>query len=125
MDGTNTTTQDQGTVQATDNGAPATDTTPAKLWATKAEAEANKPADAPKGMRPFEVSKAGVVVGWVNGRGYDHCLAQLARLDGYTVSTGVKQAPVTKEAVAAKLATFTDAELAAMGLTRKPQRGKK
>jgi len=33
-------------------------------------------------------------------------------------------APVTKEAVAAKLATFSDEELAAMGLSRKKTRGK-
>jgi hypothetical protein len=32
-------------------------------------------------------------------------------------------APVTKEAVAAKLTSFTDDELAALGLSRKPQRG--
>ena len=103
----------------------ATDATPVKVYASKAECEANKPADAPKGMRPFEVSKAGTVVGWINGRGYDHCLAQLARLDGYTVSTGVKAAPVTKEAVAAKLSEFSDAELLALGLSRKSQKGGK
>ncbi len=99
----------------------ATDATPAKLYASKAEAEANKPADAPKGMRPFEVSKAGAVVGWINGRGYDHCLAQLARLDGYTVSTGKAAVPVTKETIASRLAEFSDEELAAMGL--EPQAG--
>jgi hypothetical protein len=74
-------------------------------------------------MRPFEVSKGGVVLGWINARGYDHGLSQLARRDGYSVGTGVKQAPVTKEAVAAKLAEFSDEELAAMGLSRK--KGKK
>jgi len=52
-----------------------TDAIPAKVYTTKAECEASKPADAPKGLRPFEVSKAGTVVGWINGRGYDHCLA--------------------------------------------------
>jgi hypothetical protein len=59
------------------------------------------------------------------GRGYDPCLAALARRDGYTVSTGSKTAPVTKEAVAAKLAEFTDEDLAALGLSRKPHRGGK
>jgi hypothetical protein len=118
-----TTTQDQGTQgQATDQ---ATDSTPVKVYASRAEAEAAKPADAPKGMRPFEVSKAGTVVGWINGRGYDHCLAQLARLDGYSVSLGGRTAPVTKETVAAKLAEFSDDELAALGLSRKPQKGGK
>jgi hypothetical protein len=96
---------------------------PAKLHATKAECEAAKPADAPKGMRPFEVSKGGVVLGWINARGYDHGLAMLARRDGYTVGTGVKQAPVTKEAILSKLGELSDDELAALGLSLK--KGKK
>jgi hypothetical protein len=108
---------DQGTqAQVQANGATAD--TPAKLYATKAEAEAAKPSDAPKSLKPMEVSKAGTVVGWVLGRGYDHALAQTARINGYTVSTG-NTPPVTKEAVAARLSEFSDDELAAMGLTRK------
>jgi hypothetical protein len=95
--------------------------TTAKLYATRDEALAAKPADAPKSLKVFEVAKAGAVVGFMLGRGYDPCLAALARKDGYTVSLG-KSAPVTKEAVAAKLAEFTDDELAAMGLSRKPQK---
>ena len=63
------------------------------------------------------------MVGFMLGRGYDPCLAALARRDGYSVSSG--HAPVTKEAVAAKLATFTDDELAAMGLSRKSAKGGK
>jgi hypothetical protein len=94
-----------------------------KMYATRAEAEANKPADASKNLRPFEVSKAGAVAGWVLARGYDHALAVVARIDGYTVGTGTKAAPVTKEAVASKLTEFSDDELAALGLTRK--KGKK
>jgi hypothetical protein len=61
----------------------------------------------------------------VLARGYDHGLALVARIDGYSLSTGKATAPVTREAVAAKLAEFTDEELAAMGLTRKPQKGGK
>ena len=116
-----TNTQDQGTQGQSSAGG---DTTPAKLYATKAEAEAAKPSDAPKSVRVFEVSKSGAAVGFMLGRGYDPCLAVLARKDGYTVSTG-HSAPVTKEAVAAKLAEFTDDELTALGLTRKPQKGGK
>jgi hypothetical protein len=108
------TTQEQAEVTAEEQG---------KLYATKAEAEAAKPADAPKSLKPFEVFKAGVSVGWVLARGYDHGLATLARIDGYSLSTGKATAPVTKEAVAAKLASFTDEELAAMGLSRKPAKG--
>src|SRR4051794_34042919 len=108
-DTTNTTTQDQGT-QGQDQGSAGGETAPAKLYAMKAEAEAAKPTDAPKSLKPFEVCKAGVSVGWVLARGYDHGLATVARIDGYTVSTGGTTAPVTKEVVAAKLATFSDDE---------------
>src|SRR5262245_29912989 len=89
-----------------------------KLYATKAECEAAKPSDAPKSLKAFEVAKDGAVVGWMLGRGYDPCLAALARRDGYSVSTGNTK-EVTKEAVAAKLAEFTDEELKALGLQRK------
>jgi hypothetical protein len=57
---------------------------------------------------------------WANG--YDNSLSIAARIDGYTATTG-QTAPVTKEAVAAKLAAFSDEELAALGLSRKPQKG--
>ena len=113
-----TNTQDQ----AVETNGAAADTTPAKLYPTKAECEAAKPADAPKSLKAFEVTKDGIVQGWMLGRGYDPCLAALARKDGYTVSLG-NSAPVTKEAVAAKLVEFSDEELAAMGLSRK--KGKK
>jgi hypothetical protein len=116
-------TQDQGTQgQVQDQNGAGGDTTPAKLYPTRAEAEAAKPADATKSLRVFEVAKAGASLGFMLGRGYDPCLAALARKDGYTVSLG-NSAPVTKEAVAAKLAEFSDDELAAMGLSRKPAKG--
>src|SRR5436305_10513072 len=114
MSDQNTTTTDQATVDTQ-----ASEATPCVLYATRSEAEAAKPTDAPKSLKVFEVSKAGAAVGFMLGRGYDPCLAALARKDGYTVSLG-NSAPVTKEAVAAKLAEFTDDELAAMGLSRKP-----
>jgi hypothetical protein len=95
---------------------------PCKLYAARADAEAAKPADAPKSLKPFEVLQNGTSKGWVLARGYDNGLAILARIDGYSLSTG-KAAPVTKEAVAAKLAEFSDDELASMGLSRKPQKG--
>src|SRR5438128_37447 len=92
----------------------ATEATPCVLYATRDEALAAKPSDAPKSLKVFEVSKAGAMVGFMLGRGYDPCLAALARKDGYTVSTG-NSAPVTKETIAARLADFSDDELAAMG----------
>jgi hypothetical protein len=116
---------DQNTqVQGQDQGTEATPV-PVKLFPTKDEALAAKPDGAAKSVKPFEVSKGGAVVGWVLGRGYDHALAMVARLGGYTVSLGGNTQPVTKEAVAAKLTEFTDDELAAMGLSRKPQKGGK
>jgi hypothetical protein len=111
--------QDQATVGVGTSGEA---TTPCVLYATRSEAEANKPADATKNHRVFEVAKAGATVGFIWARGYDHGLAAMARKDGYSLSTG-NSTPVTKEAVAAKLATFSDDELAAMGLSRKPQKG--
>jgi hypothetical protein len=120
----NTTVADQGTqVQTQAPSANGTDEAVSKLYATKAEAEAAKPTNMGK-KRLFEVTKDGTSRwGWCNG--YDHILATAARADGYTASLGGKAKEVTKEAVAAKLAMFSDDELAAMGLTRKPQKGKK
>jgi hypothetical protein len=122
--GQNANAQGQGTgvTAVADNGA--TDATPAKLYATRAEAEAAKPADATKNHKVFEVAKNGATVGFIWARGYDNALALTARLDGYSSSTS-NSAPVTKEAVAAKLATLSDDELPAMGLSRKPAKGRK
>ncbi len=103
--------QDQGS---------ADDMSPAKLYPTRAECEAAKPADATKNYRVFEVLLNGTSKGWLWARGYDNALARAARADGYTVSIGKATAPITEEAVAVELATFTDDELAAMGLARKP-----
>ena len=95
--------------------------TDAKLHATRADAEANKPIEGKK--RLLAVAKDGTTR-WVWANGYDHAIAIVAKADGYAASTG-STAPVTKEAVASKLAEFTDDGLAAMGLSRKPQRGGK
>jgi hypothetical protein len=113
---------DQGTTSP--NTDQAAEAAPAKFYPTRTEAEANKPADATKNHKVFEVAKAGAAVGYLWARGYDNALALTARLDGYSASLG-SNTPVTKEAVAAKLAEFTDDELAAMGLARKPQKGGK
>jgi hypothetical protein len=130
MDQQNTTAADQGTAAAatapTDQATAANGEVAAvTIFATKDEAQAAIPKDAAKGTRPYEVSKGGVVLGWMNTPGYAPGLAALAKRDGYALSTGGKTAPVTKEAVASKLAEFTDAELAALGLSRKPQKGGK
>src|SRR4051794_23723435 len=75
----------------------ATEATPRKLYPTKAEAEANKPADASKYHKIFEVVKGGATVGYIWGRGYDNALAGVARIDGYAVSLGrTNGGPLTK-----------------------------
>jgi hypothetical protein len=90
-----------------------------QLHATKAEADAAKPIGAPKGMRAFECKKAGTVIGWLNGRGYDHCLSQLAKMDGYSVSTGNARAPITKEQAIAKVLGLSDDEFKSLLVQRK------
>lgn len=93
-----------------------------KLYDTKEEAEAARPEDATKSLRVFEVFKEGYRVGFILARGYDSGLAQMARLEGFSVSLG-RGGPMTKEKIASKLSEFTDEELAEMGLSRK--KGKK
>jgi hypothetical protein len=113
---------DDTQVQDTQSTQPApaanSDTAP-RMYASKAEAESARPTDASKSLKPFEVSKAGVVVGWVLARGYDHGLATLARIDGYSVGTGTKAAPVTKEVVTAKVMEMSDDEFKALVAARK------
>jgi hypothetical protein len=121
MSDQNTAAADQGT-QAQADGATA-DTT-AKLYATRAEAEANKPADLGK-KRLYCVTRPDGRTCWLWSDGYARAAHAVARADGYAVSLGGKVAPVTKESVAAKLAEFTDDELAALGLSRKLAKGGK
>jgi hypothetical protein len=117
-----TTTTDQAAVET---NATTRDELPKKLFATREEALAAVPANPPKNTRAFEITVKGEVKGWILAIGYDPAISRAAQLDGYTSSTGAKAAVVTKEAVAAKLAEFSDDELAAMGLSRKPQKGGK
>ncbi len=121
-DTTNTTTNTTATDQATAPETTATtrDELPKQLFATRDEALAAKPANPPKNTRAFEIAIKGEVKGWILAIGYDPAISRAAQLDGYSASTGTKAAPVTKEAVAAKLAAFSDDELEALGLTRKP-----
>src|SRR5262249_45488954 len=94
-----------------------------KLYATRDEAESNLPADKAK-LRVCELTKHGATLGFIWARGYADAIVWYATSkEGIKASFSNKTAQVTKEAVAAKLATFTDDELAAMGLTRKPQKG--
>lgn len=108
-----------GTHTAPANGTPAAATKHgAALHATRDAALAAIPADAAKNTRPFAVQWNGKVLGWVNGRGHENALAEVARLDGYTVSTGDGTPNKTAAKAAAKLANLTDDQLAALGLAR-------
>src|SRR5262249_39997370 len=80
---------------------------------------AAKPTEGKK--RLYGVPKGGVSR-WVWANGYSDAVHAVAKADGYTVTTG-NSPPVTKQAVAAKLADFTDDELAALGPRRPPQKG--
>lgn len=96
------------------------DELPKRLFPSKEKALAAVPANPPKNTRPFQISKHGEVLGWVLAIGYDPAISRAAQLDGYEASLGARSAPITKEAVASKLAQFTDEELEALGLSRKP-----
>jgi hypothetical protein len=88
------------------------------LHATREEAEAAKPAGVK--VRLFEVRKDGRPHGFARGQGGYETLIAAARHDGRSARVAdPKGGAVTKERVAARLAEFTDVELAAMGLSRK------
>jgi hypothetical protein len=93
--------------------------TPAKLYTTKEEANGAKP-NKPR-MKLFGVVQNGQSRGFVCTAGHAGAIVVAARQDGYAASLADKKGagPITKERVAAKLAEFTDEELAAMGLARK------
>lgn len=105
---------DQANMQTTvaNTTAAASDEAAVKFFATKAEAEAAKPA-APSKKKLYEVAKGGASR-WCWANGYDHALASAARADGYTASHGAaKAAPPTKESTAAFLDAMSDSDRAA------------
>jgi hypothetical protein len=101
------------------NGTTTHESIPAKLYATRAECEAAKPADASKALKPFEVLQNGTSRGWVLARGHAIAIEQVARLDGYTATTGKAIAPITKEQVNAKVMEMSDDEFKALVAARK------
>ena len=105
MNDTNTSANGTGTAQ---------DTALTALFATKADCEAAKPTGASNSLKPFEVLHSGTSKGWVLARGHANAIEQVARLDGYSATTGVRTAPVTKEAVAAKVMEMSDDEFKAL-----------
>lgn len=94
-------------------------------FATLEEAKAVKPPSDKAAWRVFIVTDKGGGESFTWGFSADMALANCAREDGYTARVAEPKGagPLTKERVAAKLAEYTDEELAAMGLSRK--KGKK
>jgi hypothetical protein len=76
-------------------------------------------------MRVDEVLKDGTGRRFSWGGGVNDAIIQAARVDGYTARMAEPKSgrPITKKRVAARLAEFSDEELAAMGLSRR--KGKK
>lgn len=107
-----------------DNGGETDAGVPKTLFKTIEEANAAKPEGFDK-HRVFSVLRDGEVVGYAWARQPNAALAIAAKAHGYAASVSEKKtAPVTKEVVAAKLASFSDEELAALGLSRKKGKGK-
>jgi hypothetical protein len=90
-----------------------------KLHATREEANAAKP-DKPR-LKLFEVVKDGQSRGFCWTDGHAGAINIAARLDGYAarLADAKDGGFFSKERVAARLAEFTDEELAEMGLARK------
>lgn len=110
---TTTTTSDNGT-QGT-----AQDTALTALFATKADCETAKLADAPKGIRAFEVLHNGTSKGWVLARGNADAIERVARMDGYSATTGKASVAVTREVVNAKVMEMSDDEFKALVAARR------
>jgi hypothetical protein len=98
-----------------------------KMFATKQEAEAARPAGEHK-LRVYEIVRGGQTIGFAWGFTGDAALAVAARAEGYSASVadpkagGFAAAKLTPE----RVAQMTDEELEALGLKRAGKgRGKK
>lgn len=94
---------------------------PLEYYATREAAQA---AWKPVGKEKiFEIAHNGEGKGYLWAHSYDNALARAARMGGYAAS--LTSAPKISEAqlaaaVTSRLAMFSDEELAALGLSRKP-----
>lgn len=94
-----------------------------KLYLTYEDAEAARPLQKTKNGKIFCVTRPDASVAYIWAGNYDLAVCYTARIDGYHATNPVlrgRSQPVTKEVVASKLATFSDEELAALGLSRTP-----
>lgn len=91
-----------------------------KFYATREECEPNRPESAKSdAWKVFGVTKPNGEVVYLWAFTGIQAVNDVARADGYTASAASKRAPVSKADVASKLRTFTDEELAALGLSRR------
>lgn len=91
-----------------------------ELFPTLDEAQTAKPQGGKQ--RVFEVFKGATSLGFTWGSNVNDAIVNAARTEGFAAKAADGKAPVTKERVVAKLAEFTDEELAEMGLSRKKSR---
>jgi hypothetical protein len=75
-------------------------------------------------VRVYEVLKDGASLGFAWGSRVNEAIIEPARHDGYSTRVAEPEGsgPQTKERVAARLAEFTDEELASPGLSRKKRK---
>lgn len=97
----------------------------AKIYTTHEEAQANRPASAKAdAWKVFCVTKPNGEQVYVWGFTGINAVNTVARADGYQVEAATRKsrgpAVITKEVVAAKLAAFSDEDLAILGLKRAP-----
>jgi hypothetical protein len=110
------------TTEQTISTEPTTTTAPAKpkLYGTRAEADAAKPANAPKRIKLFEVLQHGKSLGFIWTDGHAGAIVVAAREAGYTATLADKKGGgfFTREMLAGRVAALRDEELAEMGLVR-------
>jgi hypothetical protein len=110
------------TTEQTSNTEPTTATTktPAKLHATRDEANAAKPSSAPARIKLFEVLQHGKSLGFVWTDGHAGAIVVAARAAGYTSTLADKKGGglFTRQMLAGRLATLSDEELSELGLVR-------
>lgn len=117
-------------VNGTSNGTPETvsddvrtarTVQPRELFSTMEEAEANKPAGDHK-LRLFRAERPNGTEGYVWAFTSMNAVSTMAMVDGYSAGVAERKGrgPISKQSIADRLASFTDAELEALGLRRAP-----
>ena len=123
MDAT-TNKQDQGTAATTDQAANGTKKVSTDYGKVCDSEDALKAVAKPeRGEAYMVILFAGDAPRWCYADGYNHAYSRVAKERGGSCTKAGKVIP--KDQLAASLATLSDDQLAAMGLSRKPQKGGK